>query len=179
MKEIWRNIKGYDGLYIVSNCGRVKTLHKKGSYPHNKDGILKNNLAKNGYYMVALCKNGKIERVLVHRLVATTFIPNPNNYPVVNHIDENKLNNNVANLEWTTQRLNNIHSKNHIKMKAAAVKKQQKAVLMYDRNGQFVCEFESATIAAKAIGSYQQLVSLCCYGKLKFTKGYTFKFKNQ
>ena len=179
MKEIWRNIKGYDGLYMVSNCGRVKTLHKNDSYPHDKNGILKNNVSGNGYYMVALCKNGKVKRVSVHRLVAMAFIPNPNNLPVVNHKDENRKNNHVSNLEWVTQRQNLMHSNVQKKMKAAAVKKQQKAVLMYDRNGQFVCEFESATIAAKAIGSYQQLVSLCCYGKQKFTKGYTFKFKNQ
>lgn len=179
MKEIWRHIKGYNGLYMVSNFGRVKTLHTNDSYPHNKDGILQNNISSNGYCMVALCKKGKVKRVLVHRLVAEAFIPNPKGLPVINHKDENKLNNKVYNLEWVSQKQNLLHSNVLKKMKSAAIKKQQKPVLMYDRNGKFVREFESATIAAQAIGSYQQLVSLCCYGKQKYTKGYSFKFKNQ
>lgn len=179
MAEIWRNIRGYDGLYMVSNCGRVKTLHATDSYPHNKDGILQNNASSNGYSMVALCKKGIIKRFLVHRLVAEAFIPNPNRLPVVNHKDENKSNNNASNLEWVSQKQNLLHSNVLKKMKTASVKKQQKPVLMYDRKGKFICEYESITMAAKAIGSYQQSVSLCCYGQLKFTKGYSFKFKNQ
>lgn len=176
MDEIWKDIEGYEGLYQVSNWGRVRSLHRKHSYCKSRDNILSNNLSPN-YYHVALCKDGKVIRRQVHRLVAENFIPNPNNYPQVNHIDENKTNNMVDNLEWVTARQNLIHSNVLKKMKQAAIKKQQKSVIMYDTNGAYLKEFESATIAAKHIGDYQQNVSACCYGKVNRVKGYVFKFK--
>lgn len=91
-KEIWKNVVGYEGLYEISNLGRVKSNCNGGR-------ILKWNVSNNGYATVELFKNKKSKRVLVHRLVASAFIDNPNNLPQVNHIDENKLNNHVDNLE--------------------------------------------------------------------------------
>ena len=96
MKEIWKDIKGYEGLYQVSNFGRVKSSTK----------ILANRLSKRGYYIVTLYKNAKGVTKTVHRLVAQAFIPNPDNLPQVNHKDENKLNNRVDNLEWCTAKYN-------------------------------------------------------------------------
>ena len=93
-KEIWKDIQGYEGIYQVSSYGRVKSFKK------NKVKILKPQMHYKGYKFVTLHKNGIGEKCKVHRLVAKAFIPNPNNYPVVNHKDENKSNNNVENLEW-------------------------------------------------------------------------------
>lgn len=95
--EIWKQIKGYEGLYEISSCGRVK--NKKGT-------ILKPSVTRTGYPHLSLCKNGKTKSVSVHRIVAEHFIPNPNNYPVINHKDENRQNNTVENLEWCTYSYN-------------------------------------------------------------------------
>ena len=105
--EEWRPIKDYEGLYEVSNMGRVKNLNYKGS---GKEKILKNIKRRKGYLMVILTKNGKRRGFLVHRLVAEAFIPNPNNLPEVNHIDRDRANNHVDNLEWVTHSDNMKHS---------------------------------------------------------------------
>ncbi len=90
-KEIYKDIKGYEGEYKVSNCGNV--------YSCKRNIILKPSTTKNGYLRVSLCQNGIKKYFSIHRLVAEAFIPNPNNLPQVNHIDENKKNNNASNLE--------------------------------------------------------------------------------
>ena len=98
MEEEWRDIKGYEGLYQISNLGRVYSYHKGDCLNLNKD--------KDGYLVVGLHKNGKKKPYSVHRLVAKNFIENPNNLPQINHKDENKSNNRVDNLEWCTARYN-------------------------------------------------------------------------
>ena len=100
--EIWKDIKGYEGLYQISNKGRVKSL---GNNKTKKEKILSPGKHK-GYFYVSLYKNRKEKKYSIHRLVAQAFLPNPDNLPVVNHKDENKLNNNVENLEWCTQEYN-------------------------------------------------------------------------
>ena len=108
-KEIWKDIKEYEGLYQVSNLGRVKSLPKIQGRTLNKEIILKPR-KKNGYYQRALSKNKISKRFLVSRLVAIAFIPNPKNKQTVNHIDGNKLNNNIKNLEWNTRSENTLHA---------------------------------------------------------------------
>ena len=97
--EEWRDIKGYEGLYKISSYGRVYSYHKRDTLKLNYNN-------KNGYYSVKLSKSNICKKFLVHRLVAESFIPNPNNYPQVNHKDENKQNNYVDNLEWCTAKYN-------------------------------------------------------------------------
>ena len=96
MKEIWKDINGYKGLYQVSSKGRIKRI-----YP--KEKILKQHLNNSGYKRITLCKNSKVKVFSVHRLVAQTFIPNPMQKPTVNHIDCDKTNNTTLNLEWLTR----------------------------------------------------------------------------
>lgn len=102
MLEIFKDIKGYEGLYQVSNLGRVKSL---GNNKTRKERILKQGQNK-GYLQVSLCKDGKPERFFVHRLVAETFISNPTGLPQVGHLDENPANNQVKNLCWCSAKEN-------------------------------------------------------------------------
>lgn len=102
--EEWKDIKGYEGKYQVSSCGRVKSLSNNKT---RKERILKPNIDNKGYKTVCLCMNGNVKRFLIHRLVAIAFIPNPNNCPIINHMDENSKNNHVSNLEWCTYKYNN------------------------------------------------------------------------
>ena len=107
MKEIWKNVEGFEGLYEVSNLGRVKALDRyvvnNGGLQHKKERILKQRINKNKHCTVVLCKDGKTYPRLVHRLVAIAFIPNPDNKPIIDHIDTDPTNNRVDNLRWVTQ----------------------------------------------------------------------------
>lgn len=107
MSEIWKDIPGFEGLYQVSNLGRVKRLPLGKQWPYRRthNNIRKQHI-KNGYYQVNLSKENKVKWICVHRLVALAFIPNPNNLPCINHRDENKLNNNIENLEWCSYAYN-------------------------------------------------------------------------
>lgn len=110
LSEVWKDIKGYEGLYQISNLGRVKSLKRFNTNNANtKDRILKPSLDRKGYLHVVLCKNNKRYNKTLHRLVAEAFIENPENKPQVNHIDEDKTNNRVSNLEWMTNKENRNH----------------------------------------------------------------------
>jgi len=108
MKEIWMSIEGYTNLYEISNTGKVKSLERKYNWGVGncvvKEKILKQNIRV--YNRVGLSKNAKVKLHSVHRLVALHFIPNPNNYSVVMHIDDNPQNNHYTNLMWGTNYLN-------------------------------------------------------------------------
>lgn len=101
MNEIWKDIFGYEGYYQVSNTGKVKNV--------NTNHIKHSTLANTGYLVITLYKDNKGKTLTIHRLVAQAFIPNPDNKPQVNHIDGNKTNNNITNLEWVTAKENIRH----------------------------------------------------------------------
>lgn len=133
MEEVWKDIQDYDGLYQVSNLGRVKSIDRKVlqfngysySYRIYRGKILKQSVTNNGYKKVTLY-NKKPKTISVHRLVAQAFIPNPNNYSQVNHIDENKENNCVNNLEWCDSKYN-INYQNRNAKVAKALKGRAKS----------------------------------------------------
>ena len=111
MNEEWRPIEGYEGLYEVSNLGRVRSLDRYVEYSNgrihlHKGKVLSPAKDKNGYLKVVLNCNGKCKTTNIHRLVANVFIPNPDNLPMVNHKDEDKSNNSVDNLEWCDVKYN-------------------------------------------------------------------------
>lgn len=107
MKVIWKDIKGYEGLYQISNFGEVIRLRSYDSRNHLRNfRIRKPRITKDGYLQIGLHKNGIETKFLIHRLVAETFIPNPNNFLEINHKDENKQNNCISNLEWCDHKYN-------------------------------------------------------------------------
>lgn len=156
MNEIWKDIKGYEGLYQVSNLGRVKSLSRiykhnyfgrETKYKKSKDKIL--NVNKNqGYGHVILCKNGKCKQKLLHRILAKAFIPNIENKPNINHIDGNGLNNSLENLEWCTQKENVRHAINHLGAKdnyKTYRNRNEKMILQtIKETNEFVAVFNSA-----------------------------------
>ena len=107
MQEIWKDIKNYEGIYQVSNLGRVRSLTRKvktfNGLRTTKGQLLKPLKTNRNYFRVDLKQNQKNKYISIHRLVAEAFIPNPNNYPVINHIDGDTSNNKIDNLEWCTQ----------------------------------------------------------------------------
>ena len=163
MKEIWKDIIGYEGLYQVSNLGEVRSVSRRGA----KGKILSKSI-NNGYYRVVLCSNSKAKGMAVHRLVAQSFISNPNNLPVVNHKDENKLNNNVENLEWCTQSYNILYSSN----RHERYYNKQKIVQLDMENNliRIVCEVNEF---CKGKDFDESCIIKCCKGKRKSHK----KFK--
>lgn len=118
--EKWRQVVGYEGLYEVSSCGRVKRLpynsrgktigHKRVFIRHYDGGILKGTVCKNGYRRVTLTKNGKNKYYHVHAIVAKAFIPNPKHLPCINHKNEDKTDNRVENLEYCSFKYNNEYN---------------------------------------------------------------------
>jgi len=158
-KEIFKDVKGYEGLYQVSNLGRVKSLSKKTNVNSNgakytsKEKILKNSLNRLGYLSVTLCNNAKRKTMLVHRLIAIHFINNKENKPFINHINGIKNDNRIENLEWCTQKENVNHAiKNGLidieKQKKITSKVRSKPMLNTD-NGIF---FNSLKDAAFSLG---------------------------
>ena len=109
MKEIWKDIPNYEGLYLVSNKGNVISLPRKGMQSKTPK-LLKKHKNNCNYDMVTLCKSNKIKALFIHRLVAQTFIDNPNNYPCINHKNGDKSNNCVNNLEWCSYSYNMLHA---------------------------------------------------------------------
>ena len=162
MEEIWKDKKDYEGLYQVSNWGRVKSLK------FGKEKILKPQKDTSGYLCVTLCKNNNQCQFKVHRLVAEAFIPNPNNYKEVNHKDENKTNNVVTNLEWCDRKYNQNYG--------TRTEKCSKKVYQYTLDGKFVKEWKSTAECDRNGYNYGN-VAACCRGKLKTYKGFIWRYK--
>ena len=172
-EEIWCTIKGYEGMYEVSDQGRVRSLK------FGKERILRPGMDGCGYLQVGLWKNGDRNVFLVHRLVAQSFIPNPDNLPEVNHRDENKENNFVQNLEWCSDKYNtNYGTRNQRVSEKNTNGKLSKPVLQFTKDGELVGEWKSMMDVQRNLGYANQHISSCCKGKLKSAYGFIWKFKD-
>lgn len=167
MIEIWKPIKGYEGKYEVSNLGRVRSIS-------HSNKILKPDKPK-GYSRVTLFNKGVRYRKTIHILVAETFIPNPNNYPVVNHIDENRENNAVTNLEWCTQKDNC----NHGKRNRTISRKVSKPVMQLSKSGEFLKVWKSMTEASEKLGIALSEISVCTRECHKSAGGFKWRYANE
>ena len=186
-KEIWKDIKGYEGLYQVSNLGRIKTLDRKIKKKsrwgtiinyHIKEKILIPIKLNNDYFKVSLSKDNDVNSYLIHRLVAETFIPNPNNLPCINHKDEDKSNNCVKNLEWCTVLYNNTYGTKLKKQSEKQINnpKSSKKINQYDLEGNFIKTWESMNEIHRQLGIYSQHIYRCCNNKRKSTGGFKWSY---
>ena len=191
--EIWKPIKGYEGKYEVSNLGRVKSKERISNCCYNstrktKEKIIAHYLEKNGYLSVCLFKEGKHTK-RVHKLVASAFIPNPNNYPCINHINGNKLDNNMNNLEWCTYSHNvkeafrlglaNNSEKQRNAVREYCKKHKNKPLVQLDINNNLIKEWNSAVEVEEKMGISRKNISQCVRGKNKTAGGFKWLFKEQ
>lgn len=183
--EEWLDIPGYEGLYQVSNLGRVKSLeryvkHPQGTKSLKKGKSLKQCVVSGGYLAVDLCKNGIIRMYTIHRLVAEAFLPNPDNLPQVNHINECKWDNTVWNLEWCDAKYNINYGtlKQRLSQKQLNQKATSKSVLQYTKEGLIVAEYPSQQEAARQTGVCNVCISNCCRGGQNSAGGYVWKYKD-
>lgn len=167
MLEIWRDIKNYEGIYEVSNLGRIKSISRNGTIKENR--ILKPNKVM-GYSQIVLYKNNKREYKKIHRLVAETFIPNLENKREVNHKDGNKTNNCVDNLEWVTTSENQLHSYYELKNNI-------KSVIQLSLNNEIIKEWESIAKVEQELKISNADICKCCKGKRKTAGGYKWRYK--
>ena len=172
-EEIWKDIEGYEGKYQASNKGNMKSLNYNNT---GKERILKPKKDSGGYLQVHLSKDGKGKWYLVHRLVATAFIPNPQGYKEVNHIDEDKTNNCVENLEWCSRSYNMTYNGRAKKVAKKIGKKLSKPVIGIDKVTGLIVEFASAHEAERETGIAQQNICACCKGKRNSCGGFYWMY---
>ena len=186
-KEVFRDVLGYEGLYQVSNYGRVKSLERKNIFycglkkEHlerpTKEKILNYNKSNRGYLQVCLTKDGKSKTYTVHRLVAKAFLPNLKNKRQVNHIDGNKENNSIDNLEWVTSSENNKHAFITGLNKPHNMRK----VNQYDLQGNFIKQWNSITDFLKEnnLNLKNSNITTCCKDKRKNAYGFIWKYADE
>lgn len=179
MKEIWKDIKGYEGLYQVSNMGNVKSLN------YNRTGeerIRKPNVGSNGYLQVELCKNGKYRMLLIHRLVLMTFNPIDNMDKFdVNHRDENKKNNNLDNLEWCNRSYNINYG---TRTQRFAQSKSIPIVQLDPTTNKVINVYHSSMEAKRQTEFNQGAIIQCCKNKFNrpgnnIYKGYKWQYMSE
>ncbi len=180
MEEEWKDISGYEGLYQVSNLGNVKSLNfGRLGRPQN----LKIGEHHTGYRIVVLAKNKVRKTKLVHVLVASAFIPNPENKPCVNHIDGNKSNNFIGNLEWVTRSENTQHAirtglraDSNMWGKTGKLNHLSKSVNQITKDGHLVKTWPCISDAARGLSCEPCTIVNCLQGRLKSCKGYIWEY---
>lgn len=172
-EEIWKPVVGYEGLYEVSNLGKVRSLNYLKQ--RGRIELMKPLLVWDGHLVISLSKEGRARKKLVHRLVAEAFIPNPLMLPQINHKNEIKDDNRVENLEWCTlsyniqygTRISRIGQSNRI------------PVLQYSEKGEFVARYNSIVEAEKRTGISHAHIIQCARGQRKSTGGYKWEYENE
>ena len=162
--EEWKDIEGYEGVYQISNKGRLKHIQVKNQC----EKLVSLYQERTGYLRITLSHKNKRKKISIHREVAKLFIPNPKNLETVNHKDYNRTNNNVDNLEWMTAKDNLLYSID---------RHYRKAVIQMDLQGNILKEWSSAYEVEKQIGYKATTISRCCLGKNKTYMKCLWKFK--
>lgn len=160
VKEEWRDIKGYEGLYQVSNLGRVKCISRYKVAGKIKKPTLN---SKTLYLTVHLMDKERVDLCYIHRLVAEAFIPNPNHKLEVNHINEIRYDNRVENLEWCDSQYNNEYS-------------HGKPVNQYDLNGTFIRRWNSSRHVKRELGFDDSHICKACHHKIRQAYGYRWEY---
>lgn len=179
ISEIWKPITHIgNNRYLVSNLGRVKSLCNCRGY---KDRIMTGSIVL-GYHCVLIYSNGKRICAKVHRLVAIAFIPNPENKKTVNHINGNKVDNRLENLEWCTHKENSIHCFRVLGVKVRndhkyGNKNNAKSVIQISKSGEVIKEWESCAEVNRQLGIQFKNISAVCRGKRNIAGGFKWKFK--
>ena len=187
-EEVWKDIRGYEGYYQISNLGKVRSLLrtficKDGKSQTNPMVILKHCVHKDGYHLVGLTKNNKQRQALVHRLVAEAFIFNPDNKPEVNHISGDKNDNSVFNLEWVSRSENMRHRIDVLKFKGSLYGKLGKLNPKHKfveqiKDGVVVAGFYGSHEAERLTGINSGSIRAACRGEHKSAGGYQWRYKN-
>ena len=171
--EKWKTVKGFEGLYEISNLGNVRSLN------YHNWGIVKNLtpvMDKDGYLRVCLSKNGKQYNGTVHRMVAQAFIENPNSFPQINHINEDKSDNRVENLEWCDCLYNNNHGTRNNRISKSKRNTKCKKVVQTDLNGNVIREWVSLNEIMRVLGFNAAFVARCCHGVKPTAYGYRWQY---
>lgn len=184
-KERWKDVVGYEGLYQVSNFGRVKSFY------NGKEKILKPSIGNTGYLYINLCKNGKHYTKTVHRLIATTFISNTENKDYIDHINTDRTDNRVCNLRWVTRIENNNNSltrkhnkeskqgdKGYYYGKFGKEHPNSIPILQFNLNNEFIREWECSMEIQRELNIYHSNITKCCKGIQKTAGGYVWRYKN-
>lgn len=178
MNELWKDVKGYEGLYQVSNLGNVRSLVRQTK------GKLLAQSKRRGYLYVGLykkddCENRTIKQVLVHRLVAEAFVSNPNSYNEVNHIDECKTNNRADNLEWCSHKYNINYGMGAIRRKQHSGEPFAKAVIQKDLEGNVLKRWRSLGEIERKTGMAKSGICRCCNRQNATAYGYVWVYADQ
>ena len=184
MKEEWKPVNGYEGRYLISNYGRLISTNydKKGNW-----GYVKPKTSNTGYLFYILYMNGNRQHYLAHKLVALHFLDNPNNYPVINHKDEDINNNYVGNLEWCTRSYNVLYSLNlhperpkpyeyRTGRRVCKPYKHSKELFQFDDEMNLIATYENVIKCSKENGFRSSSIVECCKGKRKHAYGYIWRF---
>lgn len=180
--EIWKDLTGYIGIYQVSNNGRIKSLSRKivrknGQIAIVKEKILKSKKDRYGYFFIVLSNNNIRKTILVHRLVAAAFIPNPENKPCIDHIDGNRANNHADNLRWVTVKENQNNPITKSKWIGKKAKPHHEKAVEQIKNGIVVNVFVSIQEAARKGNFSATAICKVCKGKGNLHKGYKWRYK--
>ena len=176
--EMWKQIPKLDGTYFVSTLGNVKRVehirvNSRGIPHHIKEKAIRQGNDKDGYKQVCLhTSDGQQHQRKIHRLVAEAFIPNPNDFPCVNHKDECKTNNRAENLEWCTR----AYNINYGTAKQRIAKSLARPIAQFSKSGKLIAKFESAKEAQREFGYADWYIGSCCKGKVRQAYGYVWKY---
>lgn len=176
MNEEWSDIQGFEGLYQISNYGRVKSMSNRSN--HKDEMVLKQSIVQ-GYCQITLTKDGIQKAFKVHRLVANAFLNNPLNLPEVNHINGIKTDNNVCNLEWITTLGNarHAHTTGLARAQKGSENPRSKGVIQMSMDGNVITEFGGMREAERETGISHFKISSCCKGKIESAGGFRWKQK--